>query len=94
MEGSTVAQKSVGIGEVYSPSVLVLIWLLAGIMTLSFVCWRRQVSIMGSSVVKLGKSLPEKGYPEIEPLSDFRWQNTPPLKLRPFQPKYNLTMGV
>jgi hypothetical protein len=32
--------------------------------------------------------------PTIEPLPDFDWQATPPTKLRPFKPTYNITMGV
>ena len=29
----------------------------------------------------------------IEPLPDFDWRATPPMKLRPFKPTYNITMG-
>lgn len=29
----------------------------------------------------------------IIPLQKFHWQDTEPLKLRPFKPKYHLTMG-
>jgi hypothetical protein len=36
----------------------------------------------------------EDVYDAIEPLPDFDWQNTPPLKIRPFKPKYHLTMGT
>jgi len=36
---------------------------------------------------------PLKAYQAIEPLRDFDWQSTPPMKLRPFKPKYHLTMG-
>jgi len=36
---------------------------------------------------------PEQGYPPIESLPDFDWSQTEPIKLRPFKPKYNLTMG-
>jgi len=31
---------------------------------------------------------------KILPLSDFDWRTTPPLKIRPFKPKYHLTMGI
>lgn len=34
-----------------------------------------------------------KAYQDIEPLTEFDWQSTPPMKLRPFKPKYHLTMG-
>lgn len=33
-------------------------------------------------------------YQNIEPLSDFDWASTPPIKIRPFKPKYHLTMGM
>jgi hypothetical protein len=32
--------------------------------------------------------------PKIEPLDDFDWKATPPMKLRPFRPTYHITMGV
>lgn len=32
-------------------------------------------------------------YPLIQPLPDFKWEDTNPLQLRPFKPKYHLTMG-
>lgn len=33
-------------------------------------------------------------YPPIEPLPDFDWKTKEPIKLRPFKPKYNLTMST
>ena len=36
---------------------------------------------------------PLRTYQDIEPLHDFDWESTPPMKLRPFKPKYHLTMG-
>ena len=36
---------------------------------------------------------PLKAYQDLEPLRDFDWESTPPMKLRPFKPKYHLTMG-
>ena len=36
---------------------------------------------------------PMRAYHDIEPLHDLDWKATPPLKLRPFKPKYHLTMG-
>lgn len=32
-------------------------------------------------------------FPEIEELRDFDWKTTEPIKLRPFKPKYHITMG-
>jgi hypothetical protein len=37
---------------------------------------------------------PAPGFPEVEPLDDFDWKTTEPLQIRPFKPKYNLTMGT
>jgi len=36
---------------------------------------------------------PLEAYYAINPLSDFEWESTPPIKLRPFKPNYHLTMG-
>lgn len=36
---------------------------------------------------------PLEAYRDIEPLHGFDWESTPPIKLRPFKPKYHLTMG-
>ncbi|KAE8327465.1 hypothetical protein BDV39DRAFT_205051 [Aspergillus sergii] len=36
----------------------------------------------------------QKIYPPIEPLPDFNWETTEPLKFRPFKPKYHLTMAL
>ncbi|KAE8141165.1 hypothetical protein BDV38DRAFT_268823 [Aspergillus pseudotamarii] len=36
----------------------------------------------------------QKTYPSIEPLPDFNWETTEPLKFRPFKPKYHLTMAL
>ncbi|KAK4038061.1 putative FAD binding protein [Parachaetomium inaequale] len=32
--------------------------------------------------------------PKIEPLNDFDWRATPPMKLRPFKPTYHITMAI
>lgn len=32
-------------------------------------------------------------YQDIEPLHDFDWSRTQPIKIRPFKPKYHMTMG-
>jgi hypothetical protein len=36
---------------------------------------------------------PFAAYYAINPLSDFDWKSTPPIKIRPFKPRYHLTMG-
>ncbi|EQL36244.1 hypothetical protein RJZ56_003501 [Blastomyces dermatitidis] len=33
-------------------------------------------------------------FPLVEPLQKFDWEKTEPLKLRPYKPKYHLTMGL
>lgn len=38
--------------------------------------------------------LPAKGYPPIEPRTNFDWKTTEPEKYRPFKGKYHLTMGM
>jgi hypothetical protein len=36
---------------------------------------------------------PLAAYHAIDPLPGFEWESTPPIKIRPFKPKYHLTMG-
>ncbi|KAF3483823.1 uncharacterized protein GIQ15_03147 [Arthroderma uncinatum] len=36
----------------------------------------------------------EDDFPPIEPLDKFGWETTEPLQLRPYKPKYNLTMAL
>ncbi|EAW21402.1 heme-dependent oxidative N-demethylase family protein [Aspergillus fischeri NRRL 181] len=38
--------------------------------------------------------LSQEGYPPITPLPNFNWETTEPLALRPFKPKYHLTMAL
>ncbi|PGH18047.1 hypothetical protein AJ79_00673 [Helicocarpus griseus UAMH5409] len=33
-------------------------------------------------------------YPPVEPLKNFNWEKTEPLKIRPYKPKYHLTMAL
>ncbi|KAB8213483.1 hypothetical protein BDV33DRAFT_196900 [Aspergillus novoparasiticus] len=33
-------------------------------------------------------------YPPVEPLPDFNWKTKEPIKIRPFKPKYHLTMSI
>lgn len=35
-----------------------------------------------------------RAYYDIEPLTDFDWARTEPLQLRPYKPKFHLTMGT
>ncbi|KZF24857.1 hypothetical protein L228DRAFT_265370 [Xylona heveae TC161] len=35
-----------------------------------------------------------KTFPKIEPHPEFDWQATPPVKFRPFKPKYHLSMSI
>ena len=41
-----------------------------------------------------GASLPAPEFPTIESLEGFDWKTTEPIKIRPFKPKYHLTMGM
>ncbi|KAM5443448.1 hypothetical protein MferCBS31731_001221 [Microsporum ferrugineum] len=36
----------------------------------------------------------EDDFPPIKPLDNFKWETTEPIQLRPFKPKYNLTMAL
>lgn len=36
----------------------------------------------------------QASYPPVEPLSDFDWKTKEPVKIRPFKPKYHLTMSM
>ncbi|EFQ99647.1 hypothetical protein MGYG_02660 [Nannizzia gypsea CBS 118893] len=36
----------------------------------------------------------EDDFPPIQPLDKFNWETTEPMKLRPYKPKYNLTMAL
>lgn len=94
METSTLAKKAFGMLEATHNNFWLPIWLVTVIITLSLVCWRRKTPIAIPSDIKARRFDVEQDYPEVETLTDFRWQDTPPLKLRPFQPKYNLTMGM
>ena len=33
-------------------------------------------------------------YPPVEPLPDFDWKTKEPIRIRPFKPKYHLTMSM
>ncbi|KAK2731807.1 hypothetical protein FQN55_004443 [Onygenales sp. PD_40] len=43
---------------------------------------------------KFNKLLDASDYPPIEPLENFQWEKTEPIKFRPFKPKYHLTMAL
>ncbi|KAG9245674.1 hypothetical protein BJ878DRAFT_418693 [Calycina marina] len=57
-----------------------------------------QTTRHGSSVVVHDKSSTDRGsatvYSEIPPRPDFSLDDTEPLQLRPFKPKYHMTMGI
>ncbi|KAL1987915.1 hypothetical protein VTN96DRAFT_1899 [Rasamsonia emersonii] len=40
------------------------------------------------------RTLKAPDFPPIEPLENFDWKTTEPLKIRPFKPKYHLTMAL
>ncbi|EEP82556.1 predicted protein [Uncinocarpus reesii 1704] len=69
-------------------NILMLVGLLA-------VIWgRRWAEVQRAK--KARKILLESGanFPEIEPLEEFEWEKTEPLQLRPYKPKYHLTMAL
>ena len=63
-----------------------------------FLLWRLLVSRLkrdDKDVEGLGKGpTAHDPYQDIEPLSDFDWSTTPPARIRPFKPKFHLTMGT
>ncbi|KAK2767780.1 hypothetical protein FQN54_003939 [Arachnomyces sp. PD_36] len=54
---------------------------------------KTMVDEVGPKNLKKGSTLPAPGFPEVGPLMTFNWEKTEPLKLRPFKPKYNMTMS-
>ena len=54
---------------------------------------RRAISISGLVAEK--KVAPEEDpYNDIDPLRSFDWKSEEPIQIRPFKPKYHLTMGM
>lgn len=53
----------------------------------------RKASRLGE-VIEDGKAETGDPYQDIQPLYDFDWSTTPPIRIRPFKPKYHLTMGM
>jgi len=53
-------------------------------------------SLLPPSSVKsdVEKKPSSESWPPIEPLPDFDWKTTPPIKLRPFKPIYHINMGM
>lgn len=55
----------------------------------------KQKNASKSQVLPISKEKDEPtAYPPVKPLPDFDWEQKEPLKLRPFKPKYNLTMSM
>jgi hypothetical protein len=56
----------------------------------------RQVRSKQQTAAKAGyekRYIKAPEFPEVKELPEFDWQTTEPLKLRPFKPRYHLTMG-
>jgi len=53
-------------------------------------------SLLPPSSVKsdVEKKPSSESWPPIEPLPDFDWKTTPPIKLRPFKPIYHINMAI
>ena len=61
-----------------------------------FLLWqgrRRTGSIVEDKALTNEKTEPNP-YDDIEPLHNFDWSSTEPIKIRPFKPKYHLTMAL
>lgn len=76
----------------------ILLWTLLAALVLGYT-WRqllRQRSRLRNAMVRPDEVASDQAkdvYTAIEPLLDFDWKSTQPIKLRPFKPKYHLTMG-
>ncbi|KAF2097269.1 hypothetical protein NA57DRAFT_57865 [Rhizodiscina lignyota] len=69
-------------------SAAILIWLTRGA---SAKLQRKRISQLGAINEK---EILEDPYEAIEPLADLDWKTTEPIKIRPFKPKYHLTMAL
>ena len=68
----------------------------AAIALAIFLLWRnrrRTDSILEDNALVNEKTATDP-YDDIEPLHNFDWSTTEPMKLWPFKPKYHLTMGI
>lgn len=76
--------------------VLILV-LSASVAAALFLIWQVIVSrrrASDSTVVLDNEKQPQPDpYEDIEPLNGFDWSTETPIKIRPFKPKYHLTMG-
>ena len=71
----------------YANVILLAVFLLVAI---------NQIRLKSKEAKKAGyekRYLKASEFPEIEEQPDFDWKSTEPLQLRPFRPKYHLTMG-
>lgn len=70
--------------------------LFAGVMLLLWHLLYRRLSSkkLDQEQVLNEKTAAVDPYEDIEPLHDFDWRSTPPIKVRPFKPKYHLTMAL
>jgi hypothetical protein len=76
-----------------TPSIILFVVLSICTLTLTFAYYRK-VKIIPSEHEPPEEPEGERGYPPITPLPNFNWETTEPLVLRPFKPKYHLTMGT
>ena len=51
-------------------------------------------TVKQKSVEKNEDTDPLDAYNDIIPLTGFEWRDSEPIKIRPFKPKYHLTMGT
>ena len=62
-----------------------------------FLLWQRNTSFLGGIWRRKGlpstAPLEKSAYMDISPLLEFDWAATEPLRIRPFKPKYHMTMG-
>lgn len=71
---------------------------LAAVIALGvFVIWqsrRKSDQMFENDAFSQKKTVASDPYEDIEPLQKFDWSTTEPIQIRPFKPKYHLTMGM
>ncbi len=81
-----------------SLALSLLPWLLPTVAVVLVLMWRslqvsRYVQRQHTSVNN-EKAVSSDPYADIEPLLEFDWSTTTPIKIRPFKPRYHLTMAL
>lgn len=74
------------------PTLFCCVSLISSLLMLLTI-FTKMIDLRTTSKLQSTGSAPGDGYPPVEPLLDFDWKTKEPIKIRPFKPKYNLTMS-